>query len=73
MALLTCWGQFDLAKVLDGPRNSLLFPSILIYGTSFNSMDFGRAAAMGWELAIFIFVIAFINNRLSKLWLSYDR
>jgi multiple sugar transport system permease protein len=76
MALLTCWGQFDLARVLGGgggPRNSLLFPSILIYGTSFNSMDFGRAAAMGWELAIFIFVISFINNRLSKLWLSYDR
>jgi multiple sugar transport system permease protein len=77
MALLTCWGQFDLARVLgggsSGPRNSLLFPSLLIYGTSFNSMDFGRAAAMGWELAIFIFVISFINNRLSKLWLSYDR
>jgi multiple sugar transport system permease protein len=75
MALLTCWGQFDLAKVLGGPgpRNSLLFPSLLIYSTSFDSMEFGRASAMGWELAIFIFIISFINNRLSKLWLSYDR
>jgi ABC-type sugar transport system permease subunit len=78
MALITCWGQFDLTVILGGgtgtgPQNSLLLPSYLIYQTSFRSMDFGRAAAMGWELAVFIFAISFINNRLSKLWVTYDR
>jgi ABC-type sugar transport system permease subunit len=84
MALITCWGQFDLvmtlgstgdrnASVGTGPGNSFLLPSYLMYQTSFRSMEFGRAAAMGWALAIFIFAISFINNRLSKLWVTYDR
>lgn len=78
MALITCWGQFDIALMLadyagPGPSNSLLFPTYLMYRTAFNSMDFGVAAAMGWMLALFIFVIAFINNRLSKYWVTYDR
>jgi multiple sugar transport system permease protein len=77
MALITCWGQFDIAVMLagttTGPENSLLYPAYLIYRTSFNSMDFGVAAAMGWTLAVFIVVLVFINSRLSKLWVTYDR
>jgi multiple sugar transport system permease protein len=82
MALITCWGQFDMAVTLAnnsgargtaGPQNSLLFPAYLIYRTAFNSMDFGYSAAMGWLLTVFILLLALINNRISKRWVNYDK
>lgn len=82
MSLITCWAQFDIAYMLSnvtgtssttgGPSNSLLLPTFVIYRNAFGSMNFGFASAMGWILLIVIILIAFINSRLSKYWVSYD-
>jgi multiple sugar transport system permease protein len=83
MALITCWGQFDMAVTLAsysggqaggaGPQNSLLFPASVIYRTAFASMDFGYSASMGWLLTVFILALAFANSKLSKRWVFYDK
>ena len=81
MALITCWGQFDMAVTLatysgvagTGPSNSLLYPAYLIYSNSFKTMNFGYSAAMGWTMTVFILALAFVNNKLSKRWVCYDR
>lgn len=82
MALITCWGQFDMAVTLasssgvigTGPQNSLLLPSYLMYNKAFGgSMEFGLSTATGWLLTLFILVLAFINNTLSKRWVCYDK
>ena len=81
MALITCWGQFDIATTMamysgtigTGSSNSLLMPAYLIYNYSFNSMNFGYSAAMGWGLTLFIIVLSIINNRVQRWWVCYDK
>lgn len=85
MALITCWGQFDIAQTLAttaagangalgymGPNNALLLPTYSIYNSAFGDMNFGFAAVKGWILILIIVVLTVANNSLSKLWVHYD-
>ena len=85
MALITCWGQFDIAQTLAttsaggnaatgymGPNNALLLPTYSVYSSAFGDMNFGYAAAKGWILILIIVVLTVVNNGLSKLWVHYD-
>lgn len=84
MALITCWGQFDIPQTLAssgggmtaagymGPGNALLLPTYSIYTSAFQDMNFGFAAVKGWVLIVIITVLTLINNGLSKLWVHYD-
>lgn len=85
MALITCWGQFDISQTLAttaaggsaatgymGPGNAFLLPTYSVYSSAFGDMNFGYAAAKGWVLILIIVVLTIANNSLSKLWVHYD-
>lgn len=56
--------NFDL---LGGPYNSALTPVLYLYSKGFDKMQMGQASAMGLFLALIIFVLTKIQNRILRI------
>lgn len=56
--------NFDL---LGGPYNSALTPVMYLYEKGFNKMQMGQASAMGLLLALIIFVLTKLQNKIIKV------
>lgn len=65
---------FDTAFVATGggPAYATWFISLQIYTAAFRNFEMGYAAALSWILAIIVFVLTFIQFRLSGRWVFYQ-
>lgn len=65
---------FDTAFVATsgGPAYATWFISLQIYTAAFRNFEMGYASALAWILAIIVFLITFIQFRLSGSWVFYQ-
>ena len=64
---------FDIAFIstAGGPARSTWFISLHIYQNAFVSFDMGYASALSWVFFIIVFLLTFIQFRLSGRWVFY--
>jgi multiple sugar transport system permease protein len=66
---------FDVAYVLTrgGPVKSTFTIVMYIYQEAFQFFRMGQAAVASWVLFVILFIITFLQFRLSKQWVHYDQ
>jgi ABC-type sugar transport system permease subunit len=68
LAIIGSYNLFGLPYILlsggTGPNDSGLFMTVYLYQTSFQSFEFGYAAAMGFAMAIIIMVLSLVQLRM---------
>jgi multiple sugar transport system permease protein len=64
---------FDIAFVstAGGPARATWFFSLHIYQAAFTSFDMGYAAALAWVFFVILFLLTYIQFRLSGRWVFY--
>jgi multiple sugar transport system permease protein len=66
---------FDVAYVLTrgGPVYSTYTLVMYIYEQAFSAFEMGNAAVASWVLFVILFIVTFVQFRLSKRWVHYDQ
>jgi multiple sugar transport system permease protein len=74
MTVIFSFQVFDqtMAMTGGGPMNATNTIVMYIYRTGFQYFQMGYAAAIGWILFIFIFIVTFIQTKLQKKWVHYN-
>jgi multiple sugar transport system permease protein len=74
VGIIASLNVFDTAWIATkgGPANATWFISLQIYVSAFRNFEMGYASALAWLLALVVFVLTFIQIRLSGRWVYYQ-
>ncbi len=74
VGIIASLNVFDTAWIATkgGPANATWFISLQIYVSAFRNFEMGYASALAWLLTLVVFVLTFIQFRLSGHWVFYQ-